>query len=167
MWRFFIKAIITSSSEIFYLTGRNIPMITRRSCLKLLGFSALALALPVGCRRSTQPRLDPGAVLADLRRNEVIGQLRDCQLTFHPKHIEKLSERGKEALTIVQRGLFSLGFISADPATFNFGVYGPQTTAAVEKLYLWGRTYEDGEHFDCRALRLLEKGLEAKISGER
>ncbi|MFA5113170.1 MAG: hypothetical protein WC529_02605 [Candidatus Margulisiibacteriota bacterium] len=141
-------------------------MITRRACLRLLSYSAAALALPAGCRNSERFRLTPGAVLSDLRANEVLGKMRDCRLSFRSKHIEKLTERGKEALTIVQRGLIVLSLIGVEPAEFNFGVYGPQTAAAVEKLQSWGRLTLDGDHFACRELQLLEQGLEAKLNEE-
>ena len=141
-------------------------MITRRTCLRLIASAAAALAAPAGCRGNERFRLTPGAVLADLRQNDVIGKLRDCQLTFRSKNIERLTERGKEALTIIQRGLITLDLLPTDPASLNFGVYGSQTASAVRTLLRPGEIEASGEEFDCQALKMLENALEAKVNGD-
>jgi hypothetical protein len=135
--------------------------LSRRSFLALVGGAAVYRSL-TGCQRFL-PQFDPASILTELRRNEVIGRIRNgrIDLNYH----EFFSEKGREALKLIQHGLFALGLIDADPAKFNFGVYGPQTTQAVKDLSAWAGINGDGQKFDQAALQALEKALAAKVDG--
>ncbi len=114
-----------------------------------------------GCGRSS--RFNPSVVLGDLRKNEAIGRMRDGRITFN--YHEIFTENGKEALKIIQRGLFALDLIRSDPDDFRFGVYGPQTTRAVRVLQARAGMEGDGKKFDQKSLLVMEEALQQKING--
>ena len=127
----------------------------------------MLLGLPLipalkGCGRRSS-LFNPSVVLEDLQKNEAIGRLRSGQITFNYQEI--FSERGKEALKIIQRGLFALDLIRSNPDDFRFGVYGPQTTQAVKLLKDRAGIEGDGKKFDRATLLALEEALQQEIDG--
>ncbi|MBN2058570.1 MAG: hypothetical protein JW782_07225 [Candidatus Saganbacteria bacterium] len=137
---------------------------TRRNFL----FLSAAMALS-SCRcRPWREGTAPAEVLDDLRANPVIGRLRNGEIIFLHKDLEALTANGKNALTIIQRGLFALGLIKGDMDDFNFGVYGPSTAQGIRRLQGWAGIAPEqgwaGRRFERMSLLALEAALEQSAS---
>ncbi|MFC1637510.1 twin-arginine translocation signal domain-containing protein [Candidatus Margulisiibacteriota bacterium] len=145
--------------------------ITRRKFLRTATAAAAAAALPA-CRSnySKAGSLAANDVLHDLSRDPVIKKLRSGELNFKHKSMEVMTPTGKDAFSIIQRGLFALELIDDNPNRFNFGVYGPQTAKAVKYLQGWTElepaSGRDGRTFDTATERALEAALEQKINNQ-
>jgi len=140
--------------------------VTRREFIFTAGAGILGLLS--GCGRSRYP-FQPEVVLRDLRNNSVIQKIAKGEVALMHKEIEGMTQNGKEALAIVQRGLFSLGLVRGDPDDFSFGIYGPQTAKAVKYLQDWADNESserrDGRRFGKMTLLALENALQEKIAG--
>jgi|GEM_PF-4069075 len=123
-----------------------------------------------------QPDLSPKAILKKLNENEVIKKMGKGELSIMSKYQEGLSEKGAEAISIIQDGLIALELIKVDTSCecwwtdFNFGVYGDKTIGAVKQLQIAAGIYPkkipQGQIIGKQTIAALKKALEAQAKGK-
>lgn len=139
--------------------------IGRREFSKTIGLWILSLCLPAGCGNRSM-RFDPQVILNDLRNNEALLKMRDgtLDLNYH----ELFSEKGRGALTIIQRGLISLELMVKIPE-HEYGRYGDKTTVGIFYLQNWAGIDMaqglNGRRIEAATLEALEEALQEKIDG--
>jgi len=125
-----------------------------------------------------EPKTDAKTVLSEINSaiNGVFREIEAGKTTLLHKDLERLSDRGKRALSIVQRGLIGLGLIKIDQSkkcwwsNFSFGIYGDQTAGAIKILQdasgINRTEGKEGKKFGKETLSALTKALKAKAEGE-
>jgi len=125
-----------------------------------------------------EPKTDAKTVLKEIKSlgGGVFREIESGKTTLLHKDLERLSDRGKKAMAIVQRGLIGLGLIKIDKnqkcswSNFSFGIYGDQTAAAIKTLQdaagISRAEGKDGRKFGKDSLSALTKALAANAEGK-
>lgn len=144
------------------------PLFTAKMTRRGFMFAGAMLLASACGNRVWDRRFEPENVLQELRNSAVIERVRNGKINFNHKDLEPMTINGKKAFKIVQRGLFALELVRAEPENFNFGVYGPQTTKAVRYLQQKGKldpaVGRNGRCFEKNTLLILEAALQDKIN---